>query len=569
VRFTQGPMSTDSPFAHVGGGDFEKMHVEKRSTGRSARWTPRWAMDDGKVRLVVYNYLASYAKHPHPSSKPQVGLSLMDYERMAAKKRQTVGEHLAAGYLNPDSGSAKHFAVIEAHGGNTAAYYTTIIYRAYRQGLLATDIAEEFGMSHVSVRMVLKRINDYARKLFPAEDQFQRHKTAKPTSANIGCRERRQVYKTLQYKRTRVQYLADLEAARKLKATAKDLKKAELAAKREAYFEQQAKILAEKNAANAKAQEERRLRKAEMDAAQAKVREAKARRNEQIVELFKNGCSTKEVAEQCGCTPDWANKIAKRFGIPSGRKPQIGSVEKQKRDDRIVELYQQGYMAKEIAKEIGFCAGVVAKVVCERGVKHGSQNRMRDERNKRIADLYMQGLTSKQVGISRDRVIGILGELKVRHGNMQKVMTAKKLAADSMYHEVAFWLRNGVTYRDLGPAFGMSHQVIRHRMIQSGLAEGRKNGKRSDSKNIGAGRTPEETPGGTSKGCKARTPHRVERGSGGYQASSASRRASGRRRTGRRVPTRPYKGKGQAAPKRPSRVRVHRSNKRGVSRTRR
>lgn len=119
--------------------EFDRLHLDRHSTGREARWTPVWAADDSKVRLVVYSYLYNGVRQ----SRVKPGISIRELNELVAKQK---------------------FWKLEI---GPAAFYTGLIYRAYRLGLRSSDIAHEFGLTTGSVRQRLTRCNTIARKLFP------------------------------------------------------------------------------------------------------------------------------------------------------------------------------------------------------------------------------------------------------------------------------------------------------------------------------------------------------------------------------------------------------------------
>jgi hypothetical protein len=146
----------------------------KQFKGRDKKWIPSWALDDRKVRRVVYDATWNYAKQraaDATSVKP--GMSLRTLENLAKNNRKCWQDIIER------SGSTKYQSNIKEHLRTTergyAARLTTILYMAYRLRLKGPDIAEELEMDARAVRMVLYRMNNIARKLFEKEAQFKRH----------------------------------------------------------------------------------------------------------------------------------------------------------------------------------------------------------------------------------------------------------------------------------------------------------------------------------------------------------------------------------------------------------
>ena len=62
MRRNAGPAEhSDSPFNHVGAEDFARMQTMHRSH-RDDKSIPAWALDDKKLRLVIFHYAHNYAR---------------------------------------------------------------------------------------------------------------------------------------------------------------------------------------------------------------------------------------------------------------------------------------------------------------------------------------------------------------------------------------------------------------------------------------------------------------------------------------------------------------------------
>lgn len=165
--------------AQIDWNDLERMHFERKSTGRLKRWIPSWAADDKKVQLVVYNYLWNYC-HRFARAHRAPGMALRDLENEATKFKETIRRRLPLMAGVTQHNLNLHLAATE---NGIAATTVRIIYMAYRQGLTNPDIAAEFGTTAFAIRTRLWRINELARKLFKQDDNFPRHHTAGRTVA--------------------------------------------------------------------------------------------------------------------------------------------------------------------------------------------------------------------------------------------------------------------------------------------------------------------------------------------------------------------------------------------------
>jgi hypothetical protein len=157
MKHVVGPADhSDSPFDHVGREDVGRMQMVRRSH-RDEKWIPAWALDDKKMRLVIFNYAHNYARTC--GVKNEVGTSLREVERAALAARTQI-----------DTPEWREHLRTSPNGFIGRA--TAILYKAYRQRLKATDIAEQLEMSHRAVRGVLYRLNRIAKTLFPENQQL-------------------------------------------------------------------------------------------------------------------------------------------------------------------------------------------------------------------------------------------------------------------------------------------------------------------------------------------------------------------------------------------------------------
>jgi len=145
--------------SQLGHEDLARTH-RKEFKRRHSRWTPTWSASDAKIRLVVYEYLAAYIKMNRMDFPP--GASLRDLDKLCrdGQKKQCRGSN---------HNWSEHIRTTQ---NGLASRATLVIYKAYREGLRATDIAEVLEMTPNAVRQFLMRLNRIARRLFPAEDNF-------------------------------------------------------------------------------------------------------------------------------------------------------------------------------------------------------------------------------------------------------------------------------------------------------------------------------------------------------------------------------------------------------------
>jgi hypothetical protein len=160
----------DIPWNHVGREDVARMQIQFRKTSRDNKWIPTWALDDRKVRHVVYVHLFNYARRAGVDGlKP--GMSLMEIEKLACEQRVVF-----ASLDRYNGGRDAHLLSTE---NGIAARTVALIYGAYRERQRGVVLAERLNMSHTCVRQCLKKLNDIARKLYPEDCVQRRHWTKK------------------------------------------------------------------------------------------------------------------------------------------------------------------------------------------------------------------------------------------------------------------------------------------------------------------------------------------------------------------------------------------------------
>jgi len=164
--------------SQVGYEDFDRMHRTGRAF-RNPRWIPQWALNDKKVRLVVYNYVYNYVSAVMRSA-PKPGSSLMELENLARTEARAKLEKRAANPADFERRNIQEHLRTSENG--IASRATLLIYKAYRERLKGVDIAEIMEMTPGAVRQNLSRLNKIARRLFLEEDCFPPQHNTIPVS---------------------------------------------------------------------------------------------------------------------------------------------------------------------------------------------------------------------------------------------------------------------------------------------------------------------------------------------------------------------------------------------------
>lgn len=131
--------------------------------------SPRWALNDEKLRLVVVHKICNAAGRVAASS------NLEDLKPLEEAYLKAIEVEAAA------PGSAvmrKHLEIVKRWGG-PLAFFTSLLYRRYRLGLPSPTLAAHYGMKAATVRQQIYRCCNIARALFlDPEEHLPWHFTA-------------------------------------------------------------------------------------------------------------------------------------------------------------------------------------------------------------------------------------------------------------------------------------------------------------------------------------------------------------------------------------------------------
>lgn len=160
------------------------MHMGRYATAHDMRllYTPKFAMNDEQLRLAIAQQGYSFAIQHLPGTiafygggkrVPEGFVRNREALELLVNKAMKNHHHLLKNYW--------HFRCAEmaAHHGGYVALRALIAWRAWREAKDATTIAEEFGMSWVSVRQILHRLCLTALRL--GLETFQPHHSSHQT----------------------------------------------------------------------------------------------------------------------------------------------------------------------------------------------------------------------------------------------------------------------------------------------------------------------------------------------------------------------------------------------------
>jgi hypothetical protein len=127
---------------------------------------PPWAMDDIKVRAVVAYRICITARQPKIPTTLE-GLRKVERRYLSAMNRRNASHEIQL-----------HLKNVQRFGG-PLAYYTSLIYRRFRQGLDSPELAHHYGVKPTAIRQTVNRLCRIARALFPnSADHLEWHHTS-------------------------------------------------------------------------------------------------------------------------------------------------------------------------------------------------------------------------------------------------------------------------------------------------------------------------------------------------------------------------------------------------------
>jgi uncharacterized protein (DUF433 family) len=126
---------------------------------------PPWAMDDIKVRAVVAYRICITAR------QPKIPTTLEGLRKVERRYRAMLCN-------NTSLEVQFHLKNIQRFGG-PLAYFTSLIYRRFRQGLDSPELAHHYGVKPTAIRQAINRLCRIARALFPnSADHLEWHHTS-------------------------------------------------------------------------------------------------------------------------------------------------------------------------------------------------------------------------------------------------------------------------------------------------------------------------------------------------------------------------------------------------------
>lgn len=155
------------------------------------------------------------------------------------------------------------------------------------------------------------------------------------------------------------------------------------------------------------------------EAERAEAREAKAKRNQTIVTMWEQGYTQQQIADTVSCHISTVNRLLKEYKpeIKQKTTKKTGGTQKTKLVNPVrkdvekptIELYNQGYKQKEIAKKLGVAESTVSDILKPYKSK-------KSERNQTIIELSQQGYTQQQIAdmveCGKSTVIRVLNAYK-------------------------------------------------------------------------------------------------------------------------------------------------------------
>lgn len=152
------------------------------------------------------------------------------------------------------------------------------------------------------------------------------------------------------------------------------------------------------------------------EAERTEAREAKEKRNQTIVTMWEQGCTQQQIADEVGCHVDTVANVLKKYkpeinqetaeNTDNTKKPKLIKPVRKDVEKLTIELYKQSYKQKDIAKKLGIAESTVSEIL--KSFKKVELS----PRDLEIIQLYKQGLSkaeiAKQVGCSRPTVYSVL-----------------------------------------------------------------------------------------------------------------------------------------------------------------
>ena len=178
--------------------------------------------------------------------------------------------------------------------------------------------------------------------------------------------------------------------------------------------------------------------------------------DEEIMEVLNdisNGVLYKDIAEKYHIDNDSCKILAKRYGITQARRK-----ERLKQNDRIIELYQEGYNYAEIGKIVGCSHSNVTQVLDKYGIPRYRKRRNVDiiKRNDEISKLYQTGnYTMQELGDMFDLSYTYIGQVITRtlHVSSDKYLDIRDAKVSDMVNE-------GKTNKEISQELSISKNTV-------------------------------------------------------------------------------------------------------------
>lgn len=188
---------------------------------------------------------------------------------------------------------------------------------------------------------------------------------------------------------------------------------------------------------------------------------------EEVVKSYQLGFSLKEVGEQVGISPYKVWSILKDEGVQ--RRPK-GASPKREFASLIVRRYQTGSMVRELADGYGVHPGTVYRILDEANVERRDDRSLhkggmkRDaSRHRRIIKSYLSGLSLKEVGkrfgVSHQRIHEILISNGVARRSLSEVQERIVFSEEDL-SRLRSLRTSGATYAELARIMEVGFDVI-------------------------------------------------------------------------------------------------------------
>ena len=151
------------------------------------------------------------------------------------------------------------------------------------------------------------------------------------------------------------------------------------------------------------------------EAERAEAREAKAKRNQTIVTMWEQGYTQQQIADEVGCHVDTVANVLKKYKpeMEQEIEKNTGGTKKSVPKDvknAVINLYNQRYKQKEIAKKLGISESTVSEIL-------KPYKKKISPRDLKIMELSQQGGYTQQqiadiVGCTRQTVINVIKAYK-------------------------------------------------------------------------------------------------------------------------------------------------------------